>query len=102
MLDFMKSLFKGNGDVAKLVKGGAVVVDVRTKGEYKAGHIDGSKNIPLDNIKNEIISLKQLNKPIVTVCHSGNRSGMAKSLLTVAGVEAYNGGAWTNLKRQIQ
>ena len=102
MFNFIKSLFKGNGDVAKLVKEGAVIVDVRTKSEYQAGHIDGSWNIPLDNIKKEVMSLSQLNKPVVTVCRSGNRSGMAKSILTAAGIEAYNGGAWTNLKRQIQ
>jgi rhodanese-related sulfurtransferase len=102
MFDLIKGLFKRKGNVAKLVKEGAVVVDVRTKGEYQAGHIAGSRNIPLDAIKKEVKSLKLLNKPIVTVCRSGNRSGMAKSILTAAGVEAYNGGAWTNLKRQIQ
>jgi phage shock protein E len=102
MFDFIKSLFKHNGDVAKLVKEGAVIVDVRTKGEYHAGHIEGSRNIPLDNIKKEAAVLKNLNKPVVTVCRSGNRSGMAKSILAAAGIEAYNGGAWTNLKRQIQ
>jgi phage shock protein E len=102
MFDFIKSLFKAKGDVAKLVKEGAVIVDVRTKGEYQAGHIEGSRNIPLDNIKNEAATLKNLNKPVVTVCRSGNRSSMAKSILAAAGIEAYNGGAWTNLKRQIQ
>jgi phage shock protein E len=102
MFDFIKSLFKGNGDVVKLVKEGAVIVDVRTKGECQAGHIEGSRNIPLDNIKKEAAVLKNLNKPVVTVCRSGNRSGMAKSILAAAGIEAYNGGAWTNLKRQIQ
>ena len=79
-----------------------MIVDVRTKGEYQVGHIEGSRNIPLDNMEKEALTLKTLNKPVVTVCRSGNRSGMAKSILTAAGVEAYNGGAWTNLKRQIQ
>jgi rhodanese-related sulfurtransferase len=102
MFDFIKSLFKGKPDVAKLAKEGAVIVDVRTKGEYQAGHIEGSRNIPLDNIKKEAAVVKNLNKPVVTVCRSGNRSGMAKSILAAAGIEAYNGGAWTNLKRQIQ
>ena len=102
MFDFIKKLFRGDGNIAKLIREGAVVVDVRTKGEYQAGHIEGSRNIPLDTIKNQVTSLKQLNKPIVTVCRSGSRSGMAKSILTAAGVEAFNGGAWTTLKRQIQ
>ncbi len=102
MFDFIKSLLKGKGIIAKLVKEGAVIVDVRTKGEYQAGHIEGSRNIPLDIIKAEAGSLKKLNKPIITVCRSGNRSGIAKSILIAAGIEAYNGGAWTSLKRQIQ
>ena|SRR5688572_12112276 len=101
MLDFIKSLFKGHGDVAKLLNEGAVIIDVRTNEEYQAGHIEGSRNIPLDNIKKEAAALKNLNTPVVTVCRSGNRSGMAKSILVAAGVDAYNGGAWTDLKRKI-
>lgn len=88
--------------MAKLVEQGAVIVDVRTKDEFKEGHINGSKNIPLDIIRNEVQSLKKLNKSIITVCRSGNRSSMAKSILASAGIEVYNGGAWTNLKRQIK
>ena len=88
--------------MAKLVEQGAVIVDVRTKGEYQTGHVEGSKNIPLDVIQTEAEKLKKLNKPIITVCRSGNRSGMAKSILSAAGIEVYNGGAWTSLKKQIQ
>lgn len=102
MLSFLKNLFKPSADMAKLVEQGALIVDVRTKGEYQADHIEGSKNIPLDIIKTEAARLKKLNKPIITVCRSGNRSGMAKSILTAAGIEVYNGGTWKSLKRQIQ
>lgn len=102
MMDFIKSLFKGKKDMAQLVKDGAVIVDVRTPAEYKAGHIPGSKNIPLDSIRQEIKKLQGLNVPVITVCRSGNRSGVAKSILSAANLEVYNGGAWTNLKKQIQ
>lgn len=102
MISFFKNLFKPQADFAKLVKEGAVIVDVRTRGEYQAGHIEGSKNIPLDNIKQEVEGLKKLNKPVITVCRSGNRSAMAKSTLSAARIEVYNGGAWTSLKKQIQ
>lgn len=88
--------------MAKLVEQGAVIVDVRTKGEFKEGHINGSRNIPLDTIRNEVQSLKKLNKPVITVCRSGNRSRMAKSILVSAGIEVYNGGAWTSLNKQIK
>ena len=102
MFNFIKGLFKPKADFLKLVKEGALIVDVRTKGEYKAGHIEGSKNVPLAIVKSEATALKKLNKPVITVCRSGNRSSMAKSILAAAGIEVYNGGAWSNLKRQIQ
>ena len=101
MLTFLKNLFKPSVDIVKIVEAGAIIIDVRTPGEYNAGHIDDSKNIPLDHIKKETAAIKKLNKPVITVCRSGNRSGIAKSILSSAGIEAYNGGAWTNLKKQI-
>jgi phage shock protein E len=101
MIKLIKRLFKPNTSFTQLINEGAVIVDVRTVGEYKAGHIQGSRNIPLDKIKNETTALKVLDKPVITVCRSGNRSGVAKSILSNAGIEAYNGGAWMNLKKQL-
>jgi phage shock protein E len=102
MITFLRNLFKPKADFKKLVNEGAVIVDVRTKGEYQAGHIEGSKNIPLDGVKTQVQQLKKSGKPVITVCRSGNRSAMAKSILSSAGIEVYNGGAWTSLKRQLQ
>jgi phage shock protein E len=102
MITFIKNLFKPKADFKKLVNEGAVIVDVRTKGEYQAGHIEGSKNIPLDGVKTQVQQLKKSGKPVITVCRSGNRSAIAKSILSSAGIEVYNGGAWTSLKRQLQ
>ena len=102
MIGLLKRLFKTKADLARLVKDGAFIVDVRTKSEFGAGHIQGSRNIPLDMIKTEADGLKRLNKPIITVCRSGARSSAAKALLSGAGIETYNGGAWTNLKKQLQ
>lgn len=101
MIDLLKKLFGPKVDLAKLVNDGALVVDVRTKSEFGAGHIQGSKNIPLATIKTEADRLKRLNRPIITVCRSGTRSRMAKSILSGAGIEVYNGGAWTYLKKQL-
>ena len=102
MINLIKNFFKPSADFAKLVKEGALIIDVRTAAEYGAGHIEGSGNIPLDKLKGEIRLLKQADKPIITVCRSGSRSGMAKSILKSAGLEVYNGGTWTNLKKKIQ
>jgi rhodanese-related sulfurtransferase len=101
MFKILKKLFKPPTDLAKLVKEGAVIVDVRTKDEFQVGHIEGSKNIPLDTVKKELEKIKKLNRPIVTVCRSGNRSAIAKSIFSSAGIQAYNGGAWTALKRKL-
>jgi phage shock protein E len=102
MITFIKNLFRPKADLAKLVKEGAVIVDVRTKGEFQAGHIEGSKNIPLDGVKTQVQQLKKSGKAVITVCRSGNRSAVAKSILSSAGIEVYNGGAWASLKRQLQ
>jgi rhodanese-related sulfurtransferase len=102
MFDFIKKLFTGNKvDYIGLLKQGAIIVDVRTPGEFSAGHIEGSKNYPLESVRNKAAELKKLNKPIITVCRSGTRSSIAKGVLKNAGVEVYNGGAWTSLKNKI-
>ena len=102
MFDFIRKLFKAKPDLVKLVQEGALIVDVRTKSEYQAAHVEGSVNIPLSDIRREVRSLKQLNKPVISVCRSGNRSGMAKSILTSADIEVYNGSAWADLKKQLK
>lgn len=102
MIGFLKKLFIGSSvNFRELVNNGAVIIDVRSPGEYKAGHVQGSKNYPLDNIRSKIAELKKMSKPVITVCRSGSRSGIAKGILKSAGIEVYNGGAWTSLKNKI-
>lgn len=104
MFEFLKNLFsKGpETDFAALVKQGAIIVDVRTPGEFQSGHIKGALNIPVDQIRNRSAELKKKQKPVITCCRSGSRSGMAKSILTAAGIECYNGGPWNSLQQKIQ
>ena len=101
MLEFLKNLFGPKADFKALVKNGAIVVDVRTPHEYDAENIKGSKNIPLQTIQKAIPELKKSGKVVITVCRSGSRSGMAKSILKSAGIEVYNGGPWNVLKSKI-
>jgi phage shock protein E len=102
MLRLLKKLFGGTPtNYKQLISNGAIIIDVRSVNEYKAGHIPGSKNFPLDNIRSKIAELKKLNKPVITVCRSGSRSGMAKRILKSSGMEVYNGGAWTGLKNSL-
>ncbi len=101
-MGFLSRLF-GLGpkvDLAELKKNGALILDVRTLGEFKSGHIKGSKNIPLQELNNKMKGLKK-DQVIITCCASGMRSGSAKSILQSAGYEAHNGGGWTSLKSRI-
>lgn len=80
---------------------GAIIVDVRTKGEYDNGAIPGSKNIPLQNISSKMAEIKKWNKPVITCCASGMRSASAAGILKSNGVEAMNGGGWYNLSKKL-
>ena len=101
MFGFLKNLFGPKADFKALVEAGALIVDVRTPQEYDAGHIKVSKNIPLQTIQKAIPELKKSGKVVITVCRSGSRSGMAKSILKAAGIEVYNGGPWNLLRSKI-
>ncbi len=81
-------------DCHELIANGAVLIDVRTPGEFSQGKVSGSKNVPLDKIGGKIDNIKKLNKPIVLCCASGMRSSRATSVLKQNGIDAYNGGSW--------
>jgi phage shock protein E len=98
----LSKLFGPKTDFSLLVKSGAVIIDVRTAGEFAEGHIRGAKNISLDKIQSSVASIKKLNKPVIACCRSGARSSMAVRFLKGAGIDAYNGGPWTALQNQLQ
>ena len=89
-------LFKKT-DYKALIDNGAVIIDVRSPGEFSGGAIPDSENIPLQSLSGRIKQIKSLEVPVICVCASGIRSGSAKAQLKAAGVEAYNGGAWTKM-----
>ena len=89
-------------DYAQLVKEGAIVLDVRSKGEYAGGHIKGSINISVDTLSSNLSKLKDKNKPIITCCASGMRSASAKGILKSNGyTQVYNGGGWSSLQNKL-
>lgn len=78
----------------------AVLLDVRSKEEYKGGHIPGSKNLPLNNITGINNVVPDKNTPIYTYCLSGARSSRAasslqslgyKSVFNIGGISGYRG-----------
>ncbi|MEK0423387.1 MAG: hypothetical protein RLZ95_1297 [Bacteroidota bacterium] len=101
MFSFIKKLFGPGTNFKALKEAGAIIIDVRSPQEFDRGHIKGSKNFPINIIQREVHSLKKMNKPVITVCQSGARSGMAKSILKAAGIEVYNGGSWHGLSKKL-
>jgi rhodanese-related sulfurtransferase len=80
---------------------GAIIVDVRGKGEYEGGAIPGSKNFPLPTISSKISEIKKWNKPVICCCASGMRSASAAGILKSNGIEAMNGGGWYSLSQKL-
>jgi rhodanese-related sulfurtransferase len=89
-------------DLGELIDNGAVIIDVRSPGEYASGHVKGSVNIPLDTLKSKLGRFKK-DMPVITCCASGMRSGIARSTMQQAGFQkVYNGGSWHSLKKYVQ
>ena len=60
------------------------LIDVRTEMEYKAGHIDGAINIPLDMIQQKINEFSK-DKEYLLYCRTDGRSSYAAQLLKTQG-----------------
>lgn len=67
------------------VASGIPLIDVRTPEEFSDGHIQGSLNIPLDNINAGVKPDAVKDEKIYLYCRSGNRSAEAKSILERSG-----------------
>lgn len=77
-------------DAAKLPRDGSItLLDTRTAGEYSRGHIEGFKNIPVDELRDRLNELEK-GKPVYVICQSGLRSYIASRILEGNGYEAYN------------
>ncbi|TDY10161.1 rhodanese-like domain-containing protein [Meridianimaribacter flavus] len=98
-LDFIFGAKKRQVDF--YMKNGAQILDVRTQREWDNGHIEGSRHIPLDDLKNHVDELKALNKPLVVCCESGVRSAKAAKFLNLNNIDATNGGGWVSLKNKL-
>ncbi len=92
-----------NGEEIKTyLEKGAIVLDVRTIGEFQEGHVPNSTNIVLDTIPERVEEIKAMGKPIIAVCKSGGRSGQATEFLTSHGLDVINGGPWQNVEPYVK
>ena len=69
------------GEARQLVAKGAILLDVRSPGEFSGGHIEGAISIPVQELSGRVDELGDKMGQIVVYCQSGNRSAMAKRLL---------------------
>lgn len=87
-------------DLKGLLDGKALVVDVRTPGEFASGHHPRAVNIPVDQVQSRIAEFGDKKKPVVVYCGSGKRSAAAKATLEAAGYTAVtNGGGFNDLPK---
>lgn len=70
----------------KLVQDGALLLDVRTPGEFAGGAIPGALNIPVQDLGRRMGELDPKRTTIV-YCRSGGRSAQARQLLCNQGFD---------------
>ncbi len=75
------------------------IIDVREPWEFAAGNVDDSINIPLADLKNNLLVIADYPKPILLCCESGNRSAQIYNLLRAKGYDqVFDGGGWRDLR----
>jgi rhodanese-related sulfurtransferase len=90
--------------LARAVRQGATIIDVREPVEYDAGHVPGAVLMPMGQLPGRTAELGH-SAPVYVVCASGNRSAAMSAFLRGAGFDAYSvpGGtsAWARSGRPI-
>jgi len=88
-------------EVAKWIKEGAVLLDVRTAFEARTNPVRGATNIPLSKLKSELSALPR-NKAFVIYCARGGRAERAMKLLHANGLKAINGGGYKAILKVLE
>ena len=69
-------------------KRGMLLIDVRTPGEFSAGHVPGAINIPHTEIAKRLDDIRpHHDKGVILYCQSGRRAGIAEGILRDAGLD---------------
>ena len=100
VFDFFKKEDIGEGFREFKKQKRAMLIDVREKDEYEAGHLQGARNIPVSRISKATSAIQDKDMPLYVYCLSGSRSRKAVSELkkmgytnvrNIGGVENYSG-----------
>lgn len=87
------------GEAKTLVKQGALLLDVRTPQEFSSGHLQGAKNIPVQELGSRMSELPPTSRSVVVYCRSGGRSASAARMLRSSGYQVHDLGAMDNWNR---
>jgi phage shock protein E len=104
-MNFLSKLIQGmTGVSSEPLPANAILIDVRSPGEFASGYIDGAISLPLDNIGRSIISaVPDKSAEIIVYCRSGARSSAAKNILSGLGYQhVSNGGSVGGLALKLQ
>lgn len=99
-MGLFSALFGGSNKKSEALQAalnnGAMIVDVRSPTEFASGHAPGSINIPTGQFQSKLAKMKKA-PSVILCCRSGARAGSVQGLLSGAGIESINAGAWQNV-----
>lgn len=83
----------------QLIEQGALLVDVRSDGEFASGSLEGAIHIPHDQAEARLAEFGSKDQPVVVFCARGGRAGLVKSMLESKGwTQVHNGGGIGDLR----
>jgi phage shock protein E len=91
-------------EAAAHLKRGAMVIDVRTAGEFASGHLPNAIHLPLDEIESSLPRrVKDKNQVLLLHCQAGGRSAEAsKKLIALGYVNAFNLGSYNRTEQIVR
>ena len=112
-MGFLSSLFGSkkykninNEELQQIIKNNkdTLILDVRSLGEFRSGHIPKSKNIPVQELSSKVNTLESYKEDdIIVYCASGGRSASAANILAKSGFnKVYNLGGIGNYKGKLK
>lgn len=104
-MNWLSNLFPG-GNPPESVEwnGDALILDVRSPGEFARGHVDGALNLPLDGFAQAYPGAgPDKSRQIIVYCQSGGRSGQAMRILKQQGYDnVINGGSVSAVAQRVK
>jgi glyoxylase-like metal-dependent hydrolase (beta-lactamase superfamily II)/rhodanese-related sulfurtransferase len=91
-------------DFIGAIRAGEQVIDVRSPGEWDAGHLDGSQHLYLPELAGDVPAVIDENRPVWLVCATGYRATIAGGLLRKHGlkVNVYSTGGYEDARKLIE